>query len=155
MAIGRNIACSLALLGALGSPRSLHGQIGVGTWERKPTASMPGAMTMTVEACCSGGRRLIYHFGTNGPETRLSLESPFDGSEVPVLVAGKPSGETMAITRIDDHHISTVIKMNGKPFATSKATLSPDGKLLTVINDVSSSAGGQPVGKSTETWVRK
>jgi hypothetical protein len=35
------------------------------------------------------------------------------------------------------------------------STLSADGKVLTVINDYSSSVGGQPVGKYTETWVRK
>lgn len=72
-----------------------------------------------------------------------------------MLIAGKPSGETMGITRVDDHHTSTVVKLSGKPFGTSKSTLSADGKVLTVIDDFSSSAGGQPVGKSTETWVRK
>jgi predicted SpoU family rRNA methylase len=72
-----------------------------------------------------------------------------------VLIAGKPSGETMAITRVDDHHLSTIVKLNGKAFGTSKATLSPDGKVLTVVNDVSSSAGGQQVGKTTEIWVRQ
>jgi hypothetical protein len=148
----RSLACSVVLLGALGPARPLHAQIGVGTWVRKVTGSM-SAMTMTVEACCAGGRRLTYHF--NGTETILALESRFDGSEAEVMIGGKPSGETMAITRVDDHHLSTIVKLNGKPFATSKATLSPDGKVLTVLNDVSSSAGGQQVGKSTETWVRK
>jgi hypothetical protein len=85
----------------------------------------------------------------------MLIESPFDGSERPVLVNGKPSGETMAITRVDDHHVSTVVKMNGKPFGTSKATLSADGKVLTVLNEFSASAGGNPTGKSTERWVRK
>jgi hypothetical protein len=85
----------------------------------------------------------------------MTIASPFDGSEAPVLIAGKPSGETMAIKRIDDHHVFTVLKMNGKPFGTSKATLSPDAKLLTVVNDNSSSGGGQGAGKTTETWVRQ
>jgi hypothetical protein len=111
-------------------------------------------MTMTVEVCCKGGRRLIYHFNVSGTDGTLSVESAFDGSEAEVLIAGKPSGETMAITRIDDHHMSTVVKLNGKEFGTSKATLSADGKVLTVVNDVSSSVGGQPVGKSTEIWTR-
>lgn len=148
----RGLVCSVVLLGVMSPARPLHAQMGVGTWVRKTTGSMP-SMTMTVEACCNGGRRLIYHF--NGIETTLSLESAFDGSEAAVLIAGKPSGETMAITRVDDHHISTVVKLNGKEFATSKATLSADGKVLTVVNDVSSSVGGQTVGKSTETWTRK
>jgi hypothetical protein len=70
-------------------------------------------------------------------------------------MGGKPSGETMAITRVDAHHVSAVVKMNGRPFGTSKATLSADRRTLTVINEFSSSAGGQAVGKSTEIWVRK
>ena len=45
--------------------------------------------------------------------------------------------------------------MNGKAIGTSQATRSADGKTLTVINDYTSAVGGQPVGKSTETWVRK
>ena len=150
----RRLACGIALLSALSSARSLHAQLGVGTWVRQPTASMP-SMTMTVEACCNGGRRLIYHIDINGTAMVLTVESRFDGSSAPVLIAGKPSGETMEITRVDDHHLSTVVKMNGKAFGTSKATLSADGKTLTVITDVTSSAGGQTVGKSTETWVRK
>lgn len=156
MTIGtaRSLACGVALLGALGSARSLHAQLGVGTWVRQATASMP-SMTMTVEACCNGGRRLIYRVEINGTKTLLTLESRFDGSDAPVLMDGKPSGETMAIKRVDDRHLFTVLKMNGKAFGTSNATLSVDGKMLTVLNDFSASGGGQPVGKSTETWVRK
>jgi hypothetical protein len=155
IAAARSIPCILALLGTLGPARGLHAQMGAGTWVRKPTASTPGTMTMTVEACCKGGRRLIYHIDINGRGTILSVESPFDGNDAPVLMDGKPTGETMAITRVDDHHLSNVVKMNGKPFGTSKATLSADGKLLTVLNDFSSSAGAQPVGKFTEIWLRK
>ena len=150
----RSFAWGVAMLGALGSARSLHAQIDVGTWVRQATDSMP-AMTMTVEACCNGGRRLIYHIVIQGTETLLTLESRFDGSEVPVLMGGKPSGETMAITRVDAHHLSTIVKMNGRPFGTSKATLSADGRTLTVLNEFSSPAGGQAGGKSTEIWVRQ
>jgi hypothetical protein len=154
VATAGRLACGVALLGALGPARSLHAQIGVGTWVRKATTSMP-AMTMTVEACCHGGRRFSYHFDINGTETILLIESPFDGSEAPVLMNGKPSGETMAITRVDDHHLATVVKLNGKPFGTSNATLSPDGKVLTVLNEYSSSVGGNTAGKVTEIWVRQ
>jgi hypothetical protein len=150
----RTFACGIAIVGALGSAGSLYAQIGVGTWVRKGAASMT-PMTMVVEPCCNGGRRLTYHFDINGTEMLLTVASRFDGSEAPVLIAGKPSGETMAIKRMDARHLFTVLKMNGKPFGTSKATLSPDAKLLTVLNDFSSSAGGQAVGKSTEVWVKK
>jgi hypothetical protein len=150
----RAFACGIAMLGTLGSAGSLYAQIGVGTWVKKDAASMT-PMTMVVEPCCNGGRRLTYHLDINSSKTLLTIASPFDGSEAPVLINGKPSGETMAIKRMDAHHLFTVLKMNGKLFGTSKATLSPDEKLLTVINDVSSSTGGQAVGKSTEVWVKQ
>jgi len=149
-----SFACAIALLGALGSPSRLHAQLPVGTWVRQPTASMP-TMTMKVEACCGSGRRLSYNLGSNSTAMVLTIESRFDGSSAPVLINGKPSGQTMEIKRVDDHHLSNVLKMNGKTFATSKATLSADGKTLTVITDVTSAAAGMPLGKSTEVWVRQ
>ena len=91
----------------------------------------------------------------NNTELLMVVESPFDGKEVPVLVGGKPSGQTMAIMQVDPRHTSTIVKMNGKPFGISKSTLSADGRTLTVENEFSSSAGGSPAEKTTETWVRK
>ena len=149
------VARAVAMLGALGRAPSLHAQIEIGTWVRQVGADTPGVITMTVEACCNGGRRLVYHVVIDKTETLLTVESRVDGSEAPVLMNRKPSGETMAIKRVDDHHTSAVLKMNGTLFATAKATLSADGRTLTVINDYSSSVGGQPVGKYTEVWVRK
>jgi hypothetical protein len=112
-------------------------------------------MTMTIEACCNGGRRLTYRTEVNGKAAVLVLETRLDGKEAPVLLDGKPSGETMAITRVDAHHATNVLKLNGTQFGTSKATLSADGKTLTVENDFSSASGGQAVGKSTEIWVKQ
>lgn len=151
----RRIACGIAILGALDSSSVLRAQISIGTWVRvKASDPSTGELTMTVEACCNGGRRLIYRV-VGLSDVFMTIESPMDGTEVPVLVAGKPSGETMAIKRLDDYHSVAVVKMSGKPFGTSKGTLSADGKTLTVENDYTSAAGGQPVGKNTETWVRK
>ena len=147
------LACSVAIL-ALGSARSLHAQLEIGTWVRQPTASMP-SMTMNIAACCNGGRRLTYRLDIDGTETLLFVETKLDGSEAPVMMNGKPSGESMAITRVDAHHASTVLSMNGKPFGTSQATLSADGRTLTVRNDFSPSVGGQQVGKYTEVWVKQ
>ena len=88
---------------------------------------------MTVEGCCHGGRKLTYHITMNDTKLVLTVESPFDGTEVPVLLDGKPSGETMAIKFVDDYHTTTVLKMNGQPFGTSKATLSADGEKVTMM----------------------
>jgi hypothetical protein len=85
----------------------------------------------------------------------MVVDSALDGADAPVFVAGKPSAETMAIKRVDDHHLTALVKMNGKTFSTSKSTLSADGKTLTVENDVTSTAGGQLTGKVVEVWVKK
>ena len=147
------IACAAVLIGGLGLESSAHAQAGFGTWVRQAGPQAPGQITMTVEACCDGGRRLTYQLSDSGHV--MIVESPFDGREVPVLLDGKPSGETMAIKRLDDHHTFTVVKMNGKEFGTSKATLSPDGKTITVENDFTASVGGNLAGKRTEVWIRK
>ena len=88
IATARSLVCSVVLLGALGPVRPLHAQIGVGTWVKKDTGAK-SAMTMTVEACCAGGRRLTYHF--DGTETILAVESRFDGSEAEVMIGGTPA----------------------------------------------------------------
>jgi hypothetical protein len=82
----------------------------------------------------------------------MTVDSPMDGTEVPALVAGKPSGQTMAVKRIDERHYSAIVKMNGKPLTTSSATLSADGKTLTVesVNQL----GGKNE-TFIETWVKK
>jgi hypothetical protein len=151
---------TFATLGALAFlltvSTTLDAQMIVGTWVRTPTKAAPGTMTMAVERCCGNGYKLTYRIAISDQQTMLmTVSSPFDGSEVPVMVDGKPSGETMAIKRIDDHHASTVLRMNGQPFGTSQSTLSADGKTISVVNDVTNAAAGQPVGKTTETWVRQ
>ena len=143
------LACVVVLVCAFGFPSALRAQLGIGTWVRQGDDLKAVTMTMTVEACCHGGRKLTYHISMkNGTNSVMTVESPFDGTEVPVLVGGKPSGETMAIKRVDAHHTLTVMTMGRQPFGTSRATISADGNTITVVNDMS-------VGKTTETWVRK
>ena len=57
--------------------------------------------------------------------------------------------------RVTGRDTVTVLKMNGKRFATSRAELSADGRTLTVENETSVAAGGQTVGKQTEIWVKQ
>jgi len=142
-------ACGVVTLVSLQSS-PLRAQSFVGTWVRQDTP-----MTMTVEMCCRSGRRLTYRVAMNGNEMIMVVESALDGTDAPVLVGGKPSGETMAIRQIDDRHATAVLKMNGKPFGTAKGTLSTDGKTLTIEDEYTSAAAGQQVGKQTETWIRK
>ena len=75
---------------------------------------------MSVEACCNGGLRLTWQIPAMAgqPPMMLTLHSPMDGTEAPTLVGGKPSGQTMAIKRVDDRHYNAVVKMGGKPVGT-------------------------------------
>ena len=88
----------------------------------------------------------------NQPATTMTVDSPMDGTEVPALLAGKPSGETMAITRVDGSRYRAIVKMGGKPFGTSDGTVAADGRTMTVE---SAFEGGGTTQKTTETWIRK
>jgi hypothetical protein len=148
----RRFLAAATVLFALEARAPLHAQLEIGTWVQQ---SGPGkGMTMKIEACCHGGRRLSYMLAGN-TEVMLQLESALDGSEAPVLSKGKPTGETMAIKRVDQYHAVNTLKMDGKQFGTSTATLSPDGKTLTVENDITFAAGGQATGKQKEVWIKK
>jgi hypothetical protein len=124
----------------------------IGTYQKKVENGQPG-MTMKIEEWAPGKAKLTYHI--KNPPIVLTIVSALDGTEAPVLMNGKPSGETMAIKLIDKLHPSTVVKMDGKPFSTSTGTFSPDFKTLTVENDFSAPASGNKPGKSTEIWIRK
>ena len=142
--------CGAALLTTLGWGSPVYAQLAVGEWARTDAAG--GGMTMTVAACCKGGYRLTYHIPVaNGqPALTVIVDLPMDGTEVPTLSAGKPTGQTMSVTRIDDHHYTGVVKQNGQPSLTSKATLSADGTTLTVEEALARSNL-----KCVETWAKK
>jgi hypothetical protein len=148
----RWLACGAAILCAIGSASVLRAQLEIGTWVR---TDLPAGtkMSMTVQACCNGGRRLIYHVeGSGQPPMEMTIDSGLDGKDAAVLVGGKPSGQTMAITRVDALHVTSIQKMNGKIMSTSKGTLLGDGKTMTVENEID--AGGKPM-KVTEKWVKQ
>jgi len=143
------VICGFVAMVALSWAEQANAQLAIGTtWTRTDTASK--GMTLKVEACCNGGLRLIYNIpARNGqPAAIMTVDSPMDGTDVPVLVGGKPSGETMSVKRLDDHHFSAVVKMNGQPFGTSTTTVAPDGKSM-------SGEGVFQGQKVTETWVRQ
>ena len=145
VAATKRFIAGVAFLTAVGWAGHAHAQYSAGsTWVR--TDPQGKGITMTLEACCNGGLRLIMQ----APQaaTTLTADSPMDGTDVPVLVGGQPSGQTMAIKRLDDRHYSAVMKMGGKPIGTSNGTVSADGKTMTV----ESVTGAM---KIIESWVRK
>ena len=127
----------------------------VGTWGKKPTAGGI-EMTLKIDAWGRDKAKLVWTFKGKGMDgMSMTVVSGLDGKDAPVMMNGKDSGQTMAITLVDRLHSATVVKMNGKPFGTSKATFSPDFKTMTVENDFTVAVGGNPAGKTTEVWTRK
>ncbi len=125
-----------------------------GTYVKKAKDGKP-EMTMAVDAWGPGKVKLTWHINIKGSDMTMSVVSTVDGKDADVLVGGKPTGETMAIKLVDKHHSSTVVKMNGQSFGTSKGTFSDDYKTLTVENDFSGPVNGNAAGKTTEVWVRQ
>jgi hypothetical protein len=71
-------------------------------------------------------------------------------------VTGHPYFDSMAITVVDDQTISEIDKKDGKVVATSKTTVSADGKTATFEFSDSSNTNADPVvGKGTSTRVAK
>jgi hypothetical protein len=131
----------------------------IGTWVAQPDPEHPTSgppLTMTIEASGKSGRKITYRVaGPNGADVVSTIDSPMDGTDAPLLLNGKPTGQTMGIKRVDDHHAVTVLKVDGKQFGVSRASLSEDGKTLMVENEITSTEGGHQPGKSSQTWVRK
>jgi hypothetical protein len=146
------IALGLCLL-ALAS--SASPQLAVGTWNKRGDHAK---MLMIIEPDGSATKityKVLAPDGKPLPQGVMTLVTQMDGNEVPVLVNGKPSGETMAIRKIDERHTSTIVKMNGAPFGTSKSELSADGRTLRVENTATADAPGQPAGPRVEYWDKQ
>ena len=119
----------------------------VGIWVRRPNQSGASA-TMVIEAAGSG-RKLTFTVAiASGATFTMVVTTQLDGKDAPVYVDGKPSGETMAIRMIDDHHTINIIKMNGNSMTTQKSELSADGKVIKVESTPMVSGG-------TEYWDKK
>ena len=91
---------------------------------------------MTVEKVGTGWKLNYKVVSPEAPGSSVStVLTPLDGNDVPVLVNGKPSGQTMGIRRIDSRHTVTILKFQGKETGIPKAELSLDGKVLKVESD--------------------
>jgi hypothetical protein len=141
-----------AVFSLIGASPAAAADSPVGTWVKKGEEAKP-KMTLTIEAWAPGKAKLTWRIAD--VKLVLTLVSALDGSEAPLLANGKPSGETMSIKMLDRLHSVGTVKMNGKPFGTSKSTFSPDYKTMTVENDFTESVGGNMAGKTTEVWTRK
>ena len=135
------VVCLLSL-----SPLVQADSLPIGTWVQRD-----GVLTMTVEETGNGVQFTYKLVGPDGSaSTIMSILSRLDGTDVPVLINGKPSGQTMGIRTIDSRHTFTVLKLQGKEIGTSTSEVSTDGKVLKVENDNTLTSPNGIVGKSTQ-----
>jgi hypothetical protein len=143
---------ALILLAITAVAQADTGILSTGTWVQRG-----GVLVLTIEEA-GAGRKLTYR--TRGPDGKfmkgeLTLVTMGDGKDAPMLVDGKPSGQTMAIRKIDATHAHSVIKVNGKECGVSRGEISADGKVMKSEDEMTNPACGA-VGKMTvNVWDRK
>ena len=108
---------------------------------------------MTVEEVGTGWKLTYKVVSPDAPGSLVStVLTPLNGKDVPVLVEGKSSGQTMGINKIDRRHTVEVVKFQGKEMGISKGELSPNGKILKVETDY---ADSNPIRKEIQYWDRQ
>jgi hypothetical protein len=144
------VVCLLSLSSLVGAET-----LWSGTWVLRE--SPPGGhLTMTLEEVGTGWKLTYKVVGpTAAASTVSTVLTPLDGKEAPVLINGEPSGQTMAIKRIDSRHTVTVVRYQGKERSVAKSEISPDGKVLTVETDYATSNPIKLAGKQIEHWNRQ
>ena len=97
----------------------------MGTWILRE-AEPGGELTLKIEEM-SGGWKLTYKvIGPGAPgASYTTVETTLDGKDVPVMIDGNTSGQTMGITKVDEQHTVNVIKYEGKEIGTSKTDTDP------------------------------
>jgi hypothetical protein len=110
----------------------------LGTWKLNVAKSKfvpgppPQAMTIKFEPAADGGIRFTGD-GVNGEgqPTHLEYAAKFDGTDV--RWTGNPNADSASPRRLDANRYENVWKKDGKAVVTVSATVSADGKTLTII----------------------
>lgn len=143
------VLCLLALPTAAHADMSV---LSVGTWVQRN-----GPLTLTIEEA-GAARKLTYR--TRGPDGKfipgvLTVLTMGDGKDTPVLMDGKPTGQSMAIRKVDANHTRTSIRFNGQECGTSRTEISADGKVMKSETEYSNAACGLVGKKMANVWDRK
>ena len=122
----------------------------LGTWKLNVAKSkaegtmVPKSMTRTVTAA---GDKVTYSsegVAADGSVLKYSFTVSYDGKDYPVTGTGMPGGaDSIAIKRVDSHHVTSVLKKGGKEVGTAEAEVSKDGK-TTTLKAKGTSADGKP-----------
>jgi hypothetical protein len=144
-----SVACFLVLALSLWAKSPF-----LGTWvARVDQTNKTPRLTMTIQDAGEGKRLITYT--TPGVKRKTTILTRGNGEDAPVLVDGAPTGQTMAISIVDDRHRVTVLKYQGKQTGTSRAEISADGKVMTVENEMTAVPPGRKPGKTVSYWDRQ
>jgi hypothetical protein len=85
----------------------------VGAWVQRENQQKV-LLTMTVEEVGGGWKLTHKMVGPEMPASTMTIVSELDGRDAPLLIAGKPTGQTMAIRKIDSRRTVAVLKFQGE-----------------------------------------
>ena len=108
----------------------------VGTWKLNIAKSKfdggapPKSSTATITTVGDKRRVAVHTVPTSGPELNTESVAADDGKDYPMK--GSSTVDTVSVIRIDARTIERRDKKGGNIIATLRATVSPDGKTLTV-----------------------
>jgi len=122
----------------------------VGTWKlnleksKYAAGQAPKSLTRTVSA---DGDAVTYKFegvGADGTAFSFSFTSKYDGKDAEVTGAGMPYGaDHIAIKQVNSHETTATLKKGDKVVGSSTATVSHDGKMVTLTSK-GTDANGKP-----------
>jgi hypothetical protein len=143
---------ALFLLAITATAQADMGILGLGTWVQRD-----GVLVLTVEEA-GAGRKLTYR--TRGPDGKLvkgelTVVTMGDGKDAPLLVDGKPMGQSMAIRKAGANQTRTVLRLNGKDCGVSTSEVSAGGKVMKSETEYSNPACGAVGKKQVTLWDRK
>ena len=125
--------CSVMLLSG---SMALAADNWIGTWKMNVAKSKaspgPGPKSQTLKFTASPAGITLSSDGVtaDGSVRKGSYTSKFDGKDV--AWAGNPDADTAAPLKVDDNNYTNTWKKGGKVTINAKATVSADGKTLTV-----------------------
>jgi hypothetical protein len=116
----------------------------VGTWTMDVAKSTykpgpaPTSATVVITPEGKGLKVAIDSVMPSGP-MKWGYTNARDGKDTPVT--GNPNYETVNVTQTSPHEATIVYKRAGKPVATTKTSVSKDGKSLTATTDGTDAKG--------------
>jgi hypothetical protein len=106
----------------------------VGNWKfnaEKSKGAIAKSGTVMVEPAGDGVKVTVDLVGNDGTPLKWSFTGAYDGKDTPIS-GNTPFGNTVALTRVDDHTTKVTNKQDGKPTVEQTVVVSADGKTRTL-----------------------